>query len=299
MLFLVDVRCCIVWLGLASFVSSFSVKPRKVSFATQPYPSAVRETGGDAPTGNDQYDTKERDFGDLRAPPHVVFPGGGIFFYWQAGAVTYLRENGYDLNHVSFSGASAGALTATLTATGVDFERATDLALNLAAQAGVWDRKGGLQGIWGPMIEQWLDELLPRNAVELVQNNRLSLLITEVPSLGKERVQEFHSRDDLIRCCRTSVHIPWFLDGKLYTKFREKRYIDGSFLAQSYHYVPDERQDALVLNYADDPAYQSIGLLDFVEAVNPDGIYKILRDGERFAKRLEEQGAFQIIPKLG
>jgi predicted acylesterase/phospholipase RssA len=236
----------------------------------------------------------------VRAAPHVVFPGGGIFFYWQAGAVTYLRENGYDLGGggVSFSGASAGALTATLTATGVDFERATDLALHLAADAGVWDRTGGLQGIWGPMIEQWLDELLPPNALDLVQDNRLSLLITDVPSFGKERVQEFHSRDDLIRCCRTSVHIPWFLDGKLYTKFREKRYIDGSFLAQPHHYVPDDRQDALVLNYADDPAYHGTGLLDFVEAVNPDGIYNMLRDGKRFAKRLEEQGAFQILPKL-
>jgi predicted acylesterase/phospholipase RssA len=251
------------------------------------------------PLENDESYTKELEPGELRAPPHVVFPGGGIFFYWQAGAVTYLRENGYDLGGgVSFSGASAGALTATLTATGVDFERATDLALHLAAEAGVWDRTGGLQGIWGPMIEQWLDELLPPNALDLVQDNRLSLLITEVPSFGKERVQEFRSRDDLIRCCRTSVHIPWFLDGKLYTKFREKRYIDGSFLAQPCHYVPDERQDALVLNYADDPAYQGTGLLDFVEAVNPEGIYNILRDGKRFAKHLEEQGAFQILPKL-
>lgn len=105
--------------------------------------------------------------------PYLLFPGGGIFFYWQAGVVTYLREQGYKLDAIRLGGASAGALTATLTATDVDFYQATDLALSLAKDAGVWDRKGGLQGIWGPMIDAWLDELLPDDAVEKV-NNRVS-----------------------------------------------------------------------------------------------------------------------------
>jgi len=83
-----------------------------------------------------------------RKAPHLVFPGGGLFFYWQAGVVTYLREQGYDLDQMTASGASAGALTATLTATNVDFIKATELALKMAKEAGVWDRSGGLQGIW-------------------------------------------------------------------------------------------------------------------------------------------------------
>jgi predicted acylesterase/phospholipase RssA len=228
----------------------------------------------------------------------VIFPGGGIFFYWQAGAVTFLREKGYDLTNVSFTGASAGALTATLAATGVDFEQATDLALSLAAQAGVWNRRAGLQGIWGPMIRDWLDELLPDDAIELIDNQRLSLLVTPVPSFGKQRVQTFQSRDDLIQCCLASVHIPWFLDGKLFTTYRDTPCIDGSFLAKDHHYLPSRPQDTLLLNYMDDPAYGKSGPLDFVEAVSPEGIYGILRDGERFAQRLEEQGAFRILPRL-
>jgi hypothetical protein len=104
-----------------------------------------------------------------RQSPHLVFPGGGIFFYWQAGAVQYLREQGYDLSRVSFSGASAGALTATLTASNVDFYDATKLALDMSEEAGIWERRAGLQGIWGPIIETWLDELLPNNAVETVE----------------------------------------------------------------------------------------------------------------------------------
>lgn len=99
---------------------------------------------------------------------HLVFPGGGIFFYWQAGAITYLREKGYDLSSVSAAGASAGALTATLTASNVDFYDATKLALKMSEEASVWDRRGGLQGIWGPIIHDWLDELLPDDVVDRV-----------------------------------------------------------------------------------------------------------------------------------
>jgi hypothetical protein len=104
----------------------------------------------------------------------LLFPGGGIFFYWQAGAMTYLRENGYNLDQVSMSGASAGALSATLTATGVDFAEATELALDLSQKAGVWDRPLGLQGVWGPLIYEWLDTLLPEDALDQVSNERVS-----------------------------------------------------------------------------------------------------------------------------
>ena len=64
-------------------------------------------------------------------------------------------------------GALLCALNATLTAADVDFYKATDLALQLAADAGVWDRTAGLQGVWGPMIEGWLDELLPPDVFAL------------------------------------------------------------------------------------------------------------------------------------
>jgi hypothetical protein len=143
--------------------------------------------------------------------PHLIFPGGGLFFYWQAGVVTYLREQGYDLSNVTASGASAGALTATLMATNVDFYQATELALQLSEQAGVWGRSAGLQGIWGDLIYEWLDQLLPENAVELVGDGKLSLLVTPIPSFGKTRVSEFHSKKDLIETNMASVHLVRYL----------------------------------------------------------------------------------------
>jgi predicted acylesterase/phospholipase RssA len=103
-------------------------------------------------------------------------------FYWQAGVITHLREAGYDLSSCTFSGASAGALTATFSTTDVDFYDATDLALELAANAGVWDRRGGLANIWGPMIEEWLYDLLPQSIANV--ERRLSLLGTTCQSLA-------------------------------------------------------------------------------------------------------------------
>ncbi len=144
------------------------------------------------------------DDGSQASATHIVFPGGGIFFYYQAGLVNFVRER-YDLSSCTFAGASAGALTATLTAADVDFFEATDLALKQAADAGVWDRSSGLQGIWGPLIEEWLDELLPES-IDALQD-RITLLVTPIPTFGKTKISRFQNRKDLIKCNMASVHL--------------------------------------------------------------------------------------------
>ena len=100
----------------------------------------------------------------------IIFPGGGLFFYWQAGVIAYLQENNYDLSTILFSGASAGALSATLAKTSTCPYEATELALRMSDEAGVWDRPLGLMGIWGDIIYNWLDELLPLDAVDVVND---------------------------------------------------------------------------------------------------------------------------------
>lgn len=231
-------------------------------------------------------------------PPHFIFPGGGLFFYWQAGAITYLREAGYDMDQVTASGASAGALTATLLATNVDFIQATELALQLSEEAGVWDRKGGLQGIWGSLIEEWLDKLLPENASDLA-NNRLSILVTKIPSFGKEKVTTFQDKQDLIQCNMASVHLPWFLNSKWTASFRDQPHIDGSFLAKAPDYIPEHKPSSILrLDWSKDPVYQNRGYFDFVEVISKEGIWNILEQGKRHAKILEEQGRFRRLPKL-
>eukprot|EP00983_Pelagomonas_calceolata_P058113 1145361-Pelagomonas_calceolata.AAC.5 len=44
----------------------------------------------------------------------------------------------------------------------------------------IWQRKTGLLGVWGAMIEKWLDQLLPDNAHELCRN-RVTVVVTTLP----------------------------------------------------------------------------------------------------------------------
>lgn len=242
---------------------------------------------------------------DCSLSDHFVFPGGGIFFYWQAGFISYLREEGYDEPSTA-TGASAGALAATLTLTGVDFYRATELALSLAKDAGVWERKYGLQGIWGPMIHDWLDELLPENAVDMLSKeaqeegeSNLAILLTPVPNIlgAKERVSRFTCKEDLIQCNMASVHLPWFLDGNLTCKFRNRHHIDGSFLSKPSDYRSDKQAAQIIVHHSLDSKYKEKGLFDFVKAISPSGIYGMLEDGKRYAKSLDEAGLLAGIPK--
>jgi len=238
--------------------------------------------------------------------PHIIFPGGGIFFYWQAGAVSYLQDKGYDLDKVTFTGASAGSLTATLTAANVDFEKATEIALRLAEEGGVCDRPLGLQGVWGTMIETWLDELLPEDVLDTV-GDRLSVLITPVPSFGKEKISRFTSRTDLIKTIMASVHIPWFINGKLTASHRGKAYIDGSFLSKQTDYEKSisfstsnnntiQPLSAVTLDWTQDPVLANKSLVDAVSAVSRDGIWDILARGREFAAIMEERGDFKDLP---
>ena len=63
--------------------------------------------------------------------PVIAFPGGGIYFYWQAGAVHYLQQH-FDLSKARLVGASAGALTAALAGCGVDMPYAAEVALKMS-----------------------------------------------------------------------------------------------------------------------------------------------------------------------
>lgn len=244
-------------------------------------------------TNSSRKNREDTNSGDL----HLAFPGGGIMFYWQAGIITYLRENQYDLSSCSLCGASAGALTATLTTFDVDFYKATDLALSLAEDAGVWKRAGGLQGIWGPMIFEWLDILLP-NKTLITEGGRLTLLVTPIPSFGKKQISSFIDRRDLIQCNMASVHLPWFLDGKLTSDFRTSPHIDGSFLSKPSDYEPEDQQrKTLFLDWKRDPVVSKKGGFDVVEALSPDGIYGLLEQGKIHAKLMENNGDFQNLKK--
>jgi hypothetical protein len=70
--------------------------------------------------------------------------------------------------------------------------------------------------VWGPLIRRWLDELLPADAAR-VCSGRVGLLTLALwpPPPRRLLVTTFDSKDDLIDAAMASVHIPYFLDGRM------------------------------------------------------------------------------------
>ncbi|CAI5487585.1 unnamed protein product, partial [Closterium sp. Naga37s-1] len=186
--------------------------------------------------------------------PVLCFPGGGMFFYWQMGAAAVVSRHGA-VDSARLVGASAGALAATLTACGVDATAAARAAFDLSLANGVWDRPAGLAGVWGRLVGEWLDLMLPADAHTRC-THRLSLHIVTLPSIRhrapwfqRQVVSQFASRADLIACCLASVHIPFFMDGRPWTLYRGRRCVDGSILAMPEHLAPASAS-SLFLDFA-------------------------------------------------
>lgn len=139
-------------------------------------------------------------------------PGGGILFFWQLGAAKRLAEVS-DLGTAHFVGYSAGALVSVLAACGVDPQQAVEGAHALALEAGAFSRPLGLCGIWGGLVRQWLDSLLPPDAPQRC-SGRVHIVTTHIPSMRPRVLSHFSSREQLIDCAMASAHVPWFLDWK-------------------------------------------------------------------------------------
>ena len=141
--------------------------------------------------------------------------------------MTYLGER-YDLDPANcrLLGASAGALAIVLHACGVDFRHATRVAYRLAEENDLYERRLALVGVWGRLVREWLQELLPEDAHERCAS-WCGICVLEVLPLKRRAVTTFETRDDLIECLMASVHIPFLLDYKPFSSFRGKLCIDG------------------------------------------------------------------------
>jgi hypothetical protein len=165
-------------------------------------------------------------------PHHIIFPGGGIYFFWQAGNVKAMQET-YDLKNGNFtmSGASAGSISSVLAACNVNMDNAMKVALRLSDQANIFTN--GLSRIWGKLIEKWLQEILPENS-HIICSGKVNISITTITAsfhpLHRKVVNMFSSKQDVIDACLTSVHIPYFIDGNFFRTYRGDRCVDGSFL---------------------------------------------------------------------
>mmetsp|Transcript_27107 Transcript_27107/g.41019 ORF Transcript_27107/g.41019 Transcript_27107/m.41019 type:complete len:100 (-) Transcript_27107:308-607(-) len=93
-----------------------------------------------------------------------------------------------------------------------------------------------------------------------------------------------------------SVHLPWFLDGKLTTSFRNAPHIDGSFFASAENFGVDPRVDTVLMpDYTKDPALGESAFMDFLKTVSPDAIYELVEKGKNYGKLMNKEGKLDCL----
>lgn len=223
----------------------------------------------------------------------LSWAGAGIFFFWQLGAMKWLAER-YDLTKVPMVGASGGALAAVLGGCGIDADTILERAYDLSVKNNIWDRPLGLVGVWGSLIEQWLDDLLPDNAAELCRG-RIGIVVTEVPSLRQVAITDFKDKADLINVAMTSSHVPMFLDLKMTRRCRGVHCFDGSvpdFLNNANCDLLVDGGGAVLFDYFEDPFLVRRGRMDMLELKSFDEVQRLMQFGYEYAGRLHSHGAF-------
>jgi hypothetical protein len=233
----------------------------------------------------------------------IYFSGAGIYFWWQAGCARYIQEN-CDFSQMPIIGASAGSISATLLLSSTDFERALDVALDLGKKAGIYERKTGLAGIWGSILKEWLEEIIPDTVTENVYS-KLQIAVT--PSIKTPKlVTGFKCKADVIEACMASCHVPLFLDGRPTTNFRGEQVIDGSF----WYFVtknritglpipPDVKPDEIFwVDYCDDENFMQSISGNMLGLVSPDRVSEMMDDGYNFMKREHYNGRLPMAKYL-
>lgn len=244
----------------------------------------------------------------MTAPKCIYFTGAGIYYYWQAGAAKYLQEN-CDISKIPIIGASAGALTSTLLTSNVDFDLATNTAIDLAVQNKVFETKTGLAGIWAGLIRQWLDALIPQDISMEKVNRQLKIAVTTVKPFNKLLVDRFSDRTDMIDTCLASCHVPFFLDGNAFTIFRGTPTVDGSlmsfFTKNRANGLPLPTgvlpEEILWMDYWDDEVFMKRKTGNFLSLITPEGAFDMMAAGYDFMRREDSQGRLPLtkLPRKG
>lgn len=221
----------------------------------------------------------------------VVWRGGGIYFWWYAGVCAQLRDDGVDLSRLHHVGCSAGAICAVLAASGVDFERAWTVALaHLERNGALQNGAKACAGIWGDIVREFLDELLPPDAHRICT----SLVTVVVSCVGlpavfwREGVSEFPTREALLDAVMASVHVPLLLNGNFFADGPSgKKLLDGSIGLDST-LIDMAPGRAVVM---DARMALPVGHVLTVPAV--DDLRALIDDGRAHARNLIAQGKFE------
>jgi hypothetical protein len=186
-------------------------------------------------------------------------------------------------------GASAGALTSSFIATNVNFDHCLELAYKYSEHHQVTKNPFGLAVIWGDLLRLWLAELFPSN-IDASHLKNIYLLVTLSNSFQPQLITDLANKQELIDACLTSAHLPFFMNGKFSTKFKDQYYIDGSIRSYITRQIPlpPELDSYYKIDFRRDPLYSSTKFPG--KFVPKERALDMMRSGYRFMQSEHDQG---------
>eukprot|EP01147_Barroeca_monosierra_P005579 gene5579-7221_t len=172
----------------------------------------------------------------------VSFSGAGWLLVYHLGVIDALRHLNLAGPSTIYAGASAGALAACVAAADIP----TNDLLNKYIQFGDHCRQNGrwARGKVLTYLQHILNEFVTDDLHEKIEE-RVLIAVTILPKWRKPiLIDRFESREDLINTLLTSCFVPFYLNGKAVTTFRDHPAIDGG-IAQLIPTHPERLQHAI------------------------------------------------------
>lgn len=213
----------------------------------------------------------------------------------------YFQEKGSLRLDVKIQGISAGSLSAALLVTNSSFSKAASYAIMQAKRENVWTNPTGLGGIWGDLVEEWLQELIPsETSAETLSS--LFVVATPFPLGSPKLLHSFPDKKDLINACLVSSHIPFFMNGKLSRNYNNRKYIDGEFWPFVTRGIiktplPPEisADDVYSVSWTDDIEFAKRVSGSFVSLISVDGLYEMIEAGYKYMEQQDKLGELDTL----
>lgn len=163
---------------------------------------------------------------NITKPFSYSFSGAGWLTPYHLGVISTLRKLNLISSKSIVAGSSGGAIAAASVSTNLnefDVLEAFKQSIHLSKPMKNIDIN----------LRNMLQEMLPDNAYQLCTNTchititKLSLSSPKNPLI----ISKYYSQSDLVDCIATSCYIPLYCGPKLYTIFRDEKYIDGGIYA--------------------------------------------------------------------
>lgn len=159
----------------------------------------------------------------------IIVKPGGVKGYYMTGICKYIRDH-YDLKHVNYYGASAGAWNVLYLACK---DKKEELFMRQTQELGQFTYRDLYD-----MEKTMKKRLVKYFTLNDFNVDKINICISKkrntIPFVSKTIIRDFKDMDDLVETCIASSHLPFIANGDFFYNYRDEKCIDGGFFKKPY-----------------------------------------------------------------